>query len=191
MTTYLGIIIGAALVNNVFLVQLLGVSSLFLSSNKLQNALELALLNFVVLFLAASINLAIFRLILNPLGLEFLRIICFVAVSSTLTILILESLKKKFPLSLRRQRLAFYLTSGNSAILGVSIINADSVLSLTHGVAYNFGAALGFALMIISFAALRLRLDTADIPTPFRGAAIQLISAGIVSMCLLGFAGLV
>ena len=171
--------------------QLLGVSSLFLSSNKLQNALELALLNFVVLFLAASINLAIFRLILNPLGLEFLRIICFVAVSSTLTILILESLKKKFPLSLRRQRLAFYLTSGNSAILGVSIINADSVLSLTHGVAYNFGAALGFALMIISFAALRLRLDTADIPTPFRGAAIQLISAGIVSMCLLGFAGLV
>ena len=191
MTTYLGIIIGAALVNNVFLVQLLGVSSLFLSSNKLQNALELALLNFVVLFLAASINLAIFRLILNPLGLEFLRIICFVAVSSTLTILILESLKKKFPLSLRRQRLAFYLTSGNSAILGVSIINADSVLSLTHGGAYNFGAALGFALMIISFAALRLRLDTADIPTPFRGAAIQLISAGIVSMCLLGFAGLV
>ena len=191
MTTYLGIIIGAALVNNVFLVQLLGVSSLFLSSNKLQNALELALLNFVVLFLAASINLAIFRLILNPLGLEFLRIICFVAVSSTLTILILESLKKKFPLSLRRQRLAFYLTSGNSAILGVTIINADSVLSLTHGVAYNFGAALGFALMIISFAALRLRLDTADIPTPFRGAAIQLISAGIVSMCLLGFAGLV
>jgi electron transport complex protein RnfA len=191
VTTYLGIIIGAALVNNVFLVQLLGVSSLFLSSNKLQNALELALLNFVVLFLAASINLAIFRLILNPLGLEFLRIICFVAVSSTLTILILESLKKKFPLSLRRQRLAFYLTSGNSAILGVSIINADSVLSLTHGVAYNFGAALGFALMIISFAALRLRLDTADIPTPFRGAAIQLISAGIVSMCLLGFAGLV
>ena len=191
MTTYLGIIIGAALVNNVFLVQLLGVSSLFLSSNKLQNALELALLNFVVLFLAASLNLLIFRLILGPLGLEFLRIICFVAVSSTLTILILKSLKRKFPLSLRRQRLAFYLTSGNSAILGVSIINADSVLSLAQGVAYNFGTALGFALMIITFAALRLRLDTADIPAPFRGAAIQLISAGIVSMCLLGFAGLV
>ncbi len=191
MTTYFGIIIGAALVNNVFLVQLLGVSSLFLSSNKLQNAVELALLNFVVLFVAASVNLLIFRYLLQPFALEFLRIIFFVAVSSALTIVILESLKKKFTLSLRRQRLALYLTSGNSAILGVSIINANSVLGIAGGIAYSFGAALGFALMIIAFAALRLRLESADVPAPFRGAAIQLISAGIVSMCLLGFAGLV
>lgn len=191
MTSYLGIIIGAALVNNIFLVQLLGVSSLFLSSNRLQNAIELALLNLLVLFLASTLNLLLFNWILEPLGLQFLSIICFVGISSSLTILILESIKRKLPISIRRQRLAFYLTSGNSAILGISLMNSNSLLSLPQSIAYNFGNALGFALMIVAFAALRLRLDCADIPAPFRGAAIQLISAGIVSMCLLGFAGLV
>lgn len=191
MTSYLGIIIGAALVNNIFLVQLLGVSSLFLSSNRLQNAIELALLNLLVLFLASTLNLLLFNWILEPLGLQFLSIICFVGISSSLTILILESIKRKLPISIRRQRLAFYLTSGNSAILGISLMNSNSLLSLPQSIAYNFGSALGFALMIVAFAALRLRLDCADIPAPFRGAAIQLISAGIVSMCLLGFAGLV
>jgi electron transport complex protein RnfA len=191
VTSYLGIIIGAALVNNIFLVQLLGVSSLFLSSNRLQNAIELALLNLLVLFLASTLNLLLFNWILEPLGLQFLSIICFVGISSSLTILILESIKRKLPISIRRQRLAFYLTSGNSAILGISLMNSNSLLSLPQSIAYNFGNALGFALMIVAFAALRLRLDCADIPAPFRGAAIQLISAGIVSMCLLGFAGLV
>jgi Na+-translocating ferredoxin:NAD+ oxidoreductase subunit A len=191
VTSYLGIIIGAALVNNIFLVQLLGVSSLFLSSNRLQNAIELALLNLLVLFLASTLNLLLFNWLLEPLGLQFLSIICFVGISSSLTILILESIKRKLPISIRRQRLAFYLTSGNSAILGISLMNSNSLLSLPQSIAYNFGNALGFALMIVAFAALRLRLDCADIPAPFRGAAIQLISAGIVSMCLLGFAGLV
>ena len=92
---------------------------------------------------------------------------------------------------MRRQKLAFYLVGGNSAVIGVSLLNTINVFSIAESFAYSLGAALGFALLLISFTALRQRLETADIPTPFRGAAINLVSAGIIAMCLLGFAGLV
>ena len=191
MTTYLSIIIAAALVNNVVLVQLLGVSSLFLSNSRLQNTIELATLNFIVLFSAAVINLLLFRFILLPLGLDFLKLLFFVAISSSITKLLLQWLEQRFPLSLRQQKLAFYLTGGNSAVIGVSLLNTVSHLSIPQSIAYSLGAALGFSLLLVAFAALRLRLDSAEVPAPFRGTAIQLISAGIVAMFLLGFAGLV
>ncbi len=191
MTTYLSIIIAAALVNNVVLVQLLGVSSLFLSNSRLQNTIELAILNFIVLFSAAVINLLLFRFILLPLGLGFLKLLFFVAISSSITKLLLQWLEQRFPLSLRQQKLAFYLTGGNSAVIGVSLLNTVSRLSIPQSIAYSLGAALGFSLLLVAFAALRLRLDSAEVPAPFRGTAIQLISAGIVAMFLLGFAGLV
>jgi Na+-translocating ferredoxin:NAD+ oxidoreductase subunit A len=191
VTTYLSIIIAAALVNNVVLVQLLGVSSLFLSNSRLQNTIELATLNFIVLFSAAVINLLLFRFILLPLGLDFLKLLFFVAISSSITKLLLQWLKQRFPLSLRQQKLAFYLTGGNSAVIGVSLLNTVSHLSIPQSIAYSLGAALGFSLLLVAFAALRLRLDSAEVPAPFRGTAIQLISAGIVTLFLLGFAGLV
>ncbi|PCJ23125.1 MAG: electron transport complex subunit RsxA [SAR86 cluster bacterium] len=191
VTNYLSIIVAAALVNNVALVQLLGVSSLFFPNSRLQNALELALLNFIVLFAASVINLLLFKFILLPLELAFLKLIVFVATSACITTLVLNRIKLKFPLSMRQQKLAFYLTGGNSAVIGVSIINSVSTLSISQSVAYSLGAAIGFSGLLIAFAALRLRLDTADVPAPFRGTAIQLVSAGIVAMLLLGFAGLV
>ena len=191
MTQIFSIIVAAALVNNMVLVQSLGVSSLFAYSNRLQNAIELALLSFLVIFLASAINLILYRGLLAPLGLEYLALVCFVGVSSILTLLVLHSLEKNFPLSMRRQRLAFYLIGGNSSIIGLSLLNTASVRSVVDCLAYSFGAALGFAVVLLAFAALRQRLDSADVPAPFRGAAIQLISAGIAAMCLLGFAGLV
>ncbi|MCH8265764.1 MAG: electron transport complex subunit RsxA [Proteobacteria bacterium] len=191
MTQIFSIIVAAALVNNMVLIQSLGVSSLFAYSNRLRNAIELALVSFLVIFLASAINLILYRGLLAPLGLEYLALVCFVGVSSILTLLVLHSLEIKFPLSMRRQRLAFYLIGGNSSIIGLSLLNTASVRSVVDSLAYSFGAALGFALVLLAFTALRQRLDGADVPAPFRGAAIQLISAGIAAMCLLGFAGLV
>ncbi len=189
MTNYLGIIVAAALVNNLVLVQLLGVSSLFYSTSRLQQSIEFALFNFLVLFLASVINLFVFRLVLVPLGLEFLKLLVFVSSSAVITTLCMHHLAAKFPLSLRQQRLAFFLIGGNSAVLGATLLSTASVLSIPEGIAFAFGSALGYSLLLIAFAALRLRLDCAAVPAPFRGTAIQLISAGIVAMCLLGFAG--
>lgn len=191
MTQIFSIIVAAALVNNMVLIQSLGVSSLFAYSNRLRNAIELVLVSFLVIFLASAINLILYRGLLAPLGLEYLALLCFVGVSSILTLLVLHSLEKYFPLSMRRQRLAFYLIAGNSSIIGLSLLNTASERSVVDCLAYSFGAAMGFALVLLAFTALRQRLDGADVPAPFRGAAIQLISAGIAAMCFLGFAGLV
>ena len=102
----------------------------------------------------------------------------------------LKWLQKNLPVALRRLYLHLILVGSNITVIGISIINTHNGLSLIDNVANSIGAALGFALVMIAFAALRQRLDTADIPQPLRGPAIHLISAGIIAMCFLGFAGL-
>ena len=190
MTNFLSIIVAAALVNNLILIQLVGVSSLFYSTKKLPQAIEFALLNFAVLFLASVVNIYVYRFILLPLHLEFFRLVAFVATSALLTTLFLHVITKRLPFSTRQQGLLLFLTGGNSAVLGSTLLSSTNVLSLHENIAYSFGAALGYSLMIVGFAALRIRLEFADVPAPFRGTSIQLITAGLVAISLLGFVGL-
>ena len=190
MTNFLSIIVAAALVNNLILIQLVGVSSLFYSTKKLPQAIEFALFNFAVLFLASVVNISVYRFILLPLHLEFFRLVAFVATSALLTTLFLHVITKRLPFSTRQQGLLLFLTGGNSAVLGATLLSSTSVLSLGENIAYSFGAALGYSLMIVGFAALRIRLEFADVPAPFRGSSIQLITAGLVAISLLGFAGM-
>ena len=190
MTNYLSIIIAAALVNNLILIQLFGVSSLFYSTKRLPQAIEFALFNFVVLFLSSIANLLVYRFILLPLHLEIFRLVAFVTTSALLTTFFLQLISKSLPFSTRQQGLLLFLTGGNSAVLGATLLSSTSVLTLSENIASSFGAALGYSLMIVGFAALRIRLEFADVPAPFRGSAIQLITAGLVAISLLGFAGL-
>lgn len=191
MLDYLGIIVAAALVNNVALIQFLGVSSFFANSNRLQSAIELGLLSFLALFLSSAINLLLYRLILGPLNLDILRLIAFVIISSLVAFYLVKFVAGRYPQSWRRHELAISLIAGNSAVIGVSLLVSTSIMSIGAALLYCFGAALGFALMLIGFAALRERLAYAAIPRAFQGAPIQLISAAIIAMTLLGFAGLV
>jgi electron transport complex protein RnfA len=190
VTNFLSIIVAAALVNNLILIQLVGVSSLFYSTKKLPQAIEFALLNFAVLFLASVVNISVYRFILLPLHLEFFRLVVFVATSALLTTLFLHVITKRLPFSTRQQGLLLFLTGGNSAVLGATLLSSTSALSLGENISYSFGAALGYSLMIVGFAALRIRLEFADVPAPFRGSSIQLITAGLVAISLLGFAGM-
>lgn len=190
MTNSLSIIVAAALVNNLIFIQLLGVSSLFYATNRLAQAIEFAILNFVVIFLASTLNSFFFHFLLEPLHLEFLRLVLFVASGALVATALLQLLANTFPLSMRQQGLLVFLSGGNSAVLGSTLISTGSSLSFSESVASSLGTALGYSLVIIGFAALRIRLESADIPAPFRGSAIQLISAGLVAISLLGFAGL-
>ena len=190
MTNYLSIIIAAALVNNLILIQLLGVSSLFYSTKRLPQAIEFALFNFVVLFAASITNLFLYRFVLIPLHIEFLRLVIFVGSSALLTTTLLRIISARLPITARQQGLLLFLTGGNSAVLGATLLSSNSILDFSENIAQNFGAALGYSLMIVGFAAVRLRLESADIPAPFRGSAIALITAGLVTISLLGFAGL-
>ena len=190
MTNYLSIIIAAALVNNLILIQLLGVSSLFYSTKRLPQAIEFALFNFVVLFAASITNLFLYRFVLIPLNIEFLRLVGFVGTSALLTTALLRIISARLPITARQQGLLLFLTGGNSAVLGATLLSSNSILGFSENIAQNFGAALGYSLMIVGFAAVRLRLESSDIPAPFRGSAIALITAGLVTISLLGFAGL-
>ena len=190
MTNYLSIIIAAALVNNLILIQLLGVSSLFYSTKRLPQAIEFALFNFVVLFAASITNLFFYRFVLIPLHIEFLRLVIFVGSSALLTTTLLRIISARLPITARQQGLLLFLTGGNSAVLGATLLSSNSSLDFSENIAQNFGAALGYSLMIVGFAAVRLRLESADVPAPFRGSAIALITAGLVTISLLGFAGL-
>lgn len=191
MTSLISIIVAAALVNNVVLVQALGVSSFFAYSTRIRESIELALLSGCVMFLASFTNLLLYHFILEPLSLEFLMLISFVAVSATLCSLLLQLLQGHFPFSLQRKQLAFLLISGNSAIIGASLVGTVTITNVVGYLAYSFGSALGFILVLLLFSCMRLRLDSTATPQAFRGPAIQLISAGLAAMCLLGFAGLV
>jgi electron transport complex protein RnfA len=190
VTNYLSIIIAAALVNNLILIQLLGVSSLFYSTKRLPQAIEFALFNFVVLFAASITNLFLYRFVLIPLNIEFLRLVVFVGTSALLTTALLRIISARLPITARQQGLLLFLTGGNSAVLGATLLSSNSILGFSENIAQNFGAALGYSLMIVGFAAVRLRLESADVPAPFRGSAIALITAGLVTISLLGFAGL-
>ena len=190
MTNTLSIIIAAALVNNLILIQLLGVSSLFYSTKRFSQAIEFALFNFVVLFAASITNLFLYRFVLIPLHIEFLRLVIFVGTSALLTTALLGIISARLPITARQQGLLLFLTGGNSAVLGATLLSSNSILGFSENIAQNFGAALGYSLMIVGFAAVRLRLESSNIPAPFRGSAIALITAGLVTISLLGFAGL-
>ena len=164
MTNYLSIIIAAALVNNLILIQLLGVSSLFYSTKRLPQAIEFALFNFVVLFAASITNLFLYRFVLIPLNIEFLRLVVFVGTSALLTTALLRIISARLPITARQQGLLLFLTGGNSAVLGATLLSSNSILGFSENIAQNFGAALGYSLMIVGFAAVRLRLESADVP---------------------------
>jgi len=191
VSQFLSIIFAAALVNNVVLVQFLGVSSLFAYSHSLNAAIKLAWVSGLVMFASATVNILLAHFILRPLNLEFLALVSYVLISAVLTRLLLMQIDRGLTDATRRHGLEFLLISGNSAIVGLSLINTASIRSIPENITYSLGAACGFAAVLILFAALRERLDTAAVPAPLRGAPVHLISAGIVAMCLLGFAGLV
>lgn len=184
-------LIAAALVNNLALVHLVGVSSLFAYSARLKAAGELAALSFITLALSGIINLLLYRWLLQPLGLDALSLLSFTAVSATLVSFGLPVLHANFPLTARRHLLATLLLSANSAVIGLSLLNTQSQRSTADLLIYCVGAALGFSLCLLAFAALRQRIDSCDAPSAFRHTPLYLISAGIAAMAILGFAGLV
>ncbi|MFK7864449.1 MAG: Rnf-Nqr domain containing protein [Pseudohongiellaceae bacterium] len=193
MTDTIGLIVASALVNNIVLVQLLGVSAASLGSNRIAAALDLALFSGILLIASATVNTLLFWFLLQPLSLEALNLITFVSVCAFLSTLLAQWIKKNLPLSFRQHTLALYLAGANSAVIGVSLQHSQLPLSLgnfTSSVASSLGAALGFGFVIVAFSTLRLRLSTADTPEAFRGAPTLLISAGIAAMSFLGFAGL-
>jgi electron transport complex protein RnfA len=131
-----------------------------------------------------------YRWLLQPLGVEYLNIIVFIVIIASVVQLTEVFLRSVSPLL--HQVLGIYLPliTTNCAVLGVALLALSRSLDFVQTLAYSIGAALGFTLVLTLFAALRERLEHARVPAPFQGAPITLISAGILSLAFLGFAGL-
>lgn len=188
---YALLLIGAVLVNNFVLVQFLGLCPFMGVSNKLETAMGMSAATTFVLTLASVCSYLTYNYLLEPLGLTYLRTLSFILVIAVVVQFTEMVVRKVSPLLHRVLGVYLPLITTNCAVLGVALLNINRAHNFTQSLFYGFGAAVGFSLVLVLFAAMRERLAVADVPEPFQGAAIGMITAGLASMAFMGFAGLV
>ncbi len=144
-----------------------------------------------VLTLSSTLSYLVDSFLLAPFELEYLRVISFILVIAIVVQFTEIMVRATSPLL--HQVLGIYLPliTTNCAVLGVALLNVQEAHDLVESILFGFGAALGFSLVLILFAAMREKMAAADIPVPFQGASISLITAGLMSLAFMGFSGLI
>ena len=191
MTELALILVSTVLVNNFVLVKFLGLCPFMGVSRKLETAMGMALATTFVLTLASVCSYLVSEYLLRPLGLEYLRTISFILVIAVVVQFTEMVVHKTSPLLYQVLGIFLPLITTNCAVLGVALLNVQASHGLLESAVYGFGAAAGFSLVLTLFGALRERLAVADVPVPFQGAAIALVTAGLMSLAFMGFSGLV
>lgn len=191
MSEYLLLLVGTVFVNNIVLVNFLGLCPFMGVSRKVETAIGMSAATTFVLTLSAVLSYLINSWILAPLGLEYLRTIAFIIAIAAVVNFTEMVVHKTSPLLHNVLGIFLPLITTNCAVLGVALINIQEQNSFVESLLYGFGAALGFSLVLILFAALRERINVADVPAPFRGSAIGLVTAGLMSLAFMGLTGLV
>lgn len=191
MTEYILIFISTVLVNNFVLVKFLGLCPFMSVSTKLETAMGMGLATTFVLTLSAVSSYLINEYLLMPFGLQFLRIIAFILVIAAMVQFTELLVRKTSPLLHQVLGIFLPLITTNCAVLGVALLNVQTHHGFIASAIYGFGAAVGFALILILFAGIRERVAVAEVPEVFKGAPIALMTAGIMSMAFMGFTGLV
>ena len=191
MSEYLLLLVGTVFVNNIVLVKFLGLCPFMGVSRKVETAIGMSAATTFVLTLSAILSYMINSWVLAPLGLEFLRTIAFIIAIAAVVNFTELVVHKTSPLLYNVLGIFLPLITTNCAVLGVALINVQEANSFIESAIYGFGAALGFSLVLILFAAMRERINVADVPVPFQGAAIGLVTAGLMSLAFMGLGGLV
>ena len=191
MTEYALILISTVLVNNFVLVKFLGLCPFMGVSKKLETAIGMALATTFVLTLSSVCSYLANQYLLAPLGLEYLRTITFILVIAVVVQFTEMVVHKTSPLLYKVLGIFLPLITTNCAVLGVALLNVQEEYGFVESAIYASGAAVGFSMVLILFAAMRERIAVADVPLTFRGPAIALITAGLMSMAFMGFSGLV
>ena len=191
MTEFLLLLISTVLVNNFVLVKFLGLCPFMGVSSKLETAIGMSMATTFVLTLASVCSYLVETYLLQPLGISFLRTLSFILVIAVVVQFTEMVVHKTSPTLYRLLGIFLPLITTNCAVLGVALLNLTEQHNLIESIIYGFGAAVGFSLAMILFAAMRERLAAADVPTPFKGASIAMITAGLMSLAFMGFSGLV
>jgi electron transport complex protein RnfA len=189
---YLLLIVSAILVNNFVLSRFLGICPFLGVSKKLSTALGMSGAVIFVIAIASAVTWCLQKYLLEPLGLEkFLQTLSFILVIAALVQLI-DIVMKRFAPPLHAALGIFLpLITTNCAVLGVAVLNMKEGYGFVKSVLFGTSAAVGFAFALLIFTGLRERIERADPPRCFRGVAISLITAGLLSLAFMGFSGLV
>lgn len=198
-TVFATAIISAMLINNVILMQFLGICPFIGVSKKSSSAIGMGVAVVFVMVISSAVTYTLYDLVLHPYNIKYISTIVFILVIASLVQLV-EMIIKKYSKSLYKA-LGIYLPliTTNCAILGVSEGNITSIWGpevpfvngLFLAVATAFGTGLGFTLIIFAFSSIRERLDSANIPKAFKGVPISLIVAGIMSLAFFGLVGVI
>ncbi|HEX7062009.1 MAG TPA: electron transport complex subunit RsxA [Woeseiaceae bacterium] len=190
MTDLFLILVATVLVNNFVLTRFLGLCPFMGVSRNLDAALGMALATGFVLTISSAMSFLVHRFVLQPLDLAYLRTLAFILVIAA-SVQFTETMVRRLS-PLLHQVLGIYipLIATNCAVLGVALLNVQEAHTFVESVVFGFGASLGFALVLVLFASVREKLAAADIPAPFRGTAVALMTAGIMSLAFMGFSGM-
>jgi electron transport complex protein RnfA len=191
MTEYALILVGTVLVNNFVLVKFLGLCPFMGVSKKLETAIGMGFATTFVLTLSAVTSWLVNEFLLEPLGIEYLRTIAFILVIAVVVQFTETVMHKTSPVLYQVLGIFLPLITTNCAVLGVALLNLQEQRGFLESALYGFGAAIGFSLVLVLFAAMRERVAVADVPEPFQGSAIAMVTAGLMSLAFMGFAGLV
>ncbi len=184
------IILGGALINNVVLNQFLGICSFLGVSKQMKASASLGGAVIFVMTIASAVASLLYDYVLKPLGIDFMKTIVFILVIAALVQIVEMFLKKTSPAVYKSLGIYLPLITTNCAVLGVALTNVQNEYNFIESVLAGFGTAIGFTLAIILLASIRSRIREEDLPAPLRGAPIVLISAALMSIAFMGFAGL-
>lgn len=187
---YIMILIGTVFVNNIVLVKILGLCPFMGVSKKLETSVSMAGATALVLSIGSMTSWGVNHYLLEPNGLIYLRTLSFIVIIASVVQLIEMVMEKNFPPLYQGLGIFLPLITTNCAVLGIPLLNAQQSHSFVESLFFGLGGALGFSLVLILFASMRERLEAADVPKAFQGSAIAMMTAALMSLAFMGFAGL-
>lgn len=189
--SYFNIIIGSIFVNNIVLAMFLGICPFLGVSSKVSTSVGMGAAVVFVMTLATLVTYLIQTLVLIPFQIGFMQTVVYILVIASLVQMVEIILKKISQPLYQALGIFLPLITTNCAVLGVALLVIKKNFTLPEAMVYAVANAIGFTFALVVFAGLRERLALVDIPKPMRGAPIALITAGLLSLAFMGFAGLV
>lgn len=190
LETYLLILISTVFVNNIVMAKILGLCPFMGVSKKLETAIGMGLATTFVLTLASGASYLINEYLLGT-ELFYLRTLSFIVVIAGIVQFTEMFIHKTSPVLYQVLGIYLPLITTNCAVLGIPLLNVQAQHNFVESLFFGAGGAIGFTLVLILFAAIRERLDTCDVPAPFKGTSIAMVTAGLMSLAFMGFSGLV
>lgn len=190
MESYILILVSTVFVNNIVLVKILGLCPFMGVSRKLEAAIGMGAATTFVLTLGSGSSYLIAKYLLGP-NLSYLTTISFIVVIAGIVQFTEMVVRKVSPVLYQVLGIYLPLITTNCAVLGIPLLNLQQNHNFLQSLFFGMGGAIGFSMVLILFAGIRERLDAADIPAPFRGSSIAMVTAGLMSMAFMGFSGLV